>query len=291
MAAIFALVSAPGHAMRHEEFFMYTRPFLKWLGGKFRILDQILCELPSGKRFVEPFAGSCAVYLNVNFHKALICDSNSDLINLYRHLQQEGENFIQYCSSFFTLENSTQTAYAMLRERLNSTTDTRERGALLLYMNRHAFNGLIRYNSKGGFNVAFGKYKKPYFPQDELRSFYRKTQTTATEFMAADFRTIFSQLEQGDVVYCDPPYFPLSESSNFTAYTGGVFSAHDQYDLATLVREAWRKGIYVVLSNQDTEFTRSLYSSAIRKYFSVQRFISCVGDNRRAAPELLAVYG
>jgi DNA adenine methylase len=270
---------------------VYTKPFLKWAGGKYRILDKILRELPPGMRFIELFAGSCAVYLNTDFPKALICDLNSDLMSLYRHLQQEGEHFIQYCSSFFAPENNTQTAYTALRDRLNVSTNTRERGALLLYVNRHAFNGLIRYNSKGGFNVPFGKYKKPYFPLEELRAFYRKTQSTATEFVSADFRFIFALLEPGDVAYCDPPYVPLSQSSSFTAYAGNAFNAQDQHDLAALAREAWKKGIHVVLSNHDTELTRSLYSSAILKYFAVRRFISCDGDNRGAAPELLAVYG
>ena len=270
---------------------MYTKPFLKWAGGKYRVLDKILRELPTGTRFVEPFAGSCAVYLNANFPKALISDLNSDLINLYRHLQQEGEYFIQYCASFFTPENNTRSAYMTLRDRLNASFETRERGALLLYVNRHAFNGLIRYNSKGGFNVPFGKYKKPYFPLEELRTFYRKTHSTATEFMAADFRSIFARLEPGDVVYCDPPYVPLSQTSSFTAYAGNAFKAQDQHDLAAIASKAWQKGIHLVVSNHDTEFTRSLYSSAILKRFAVQRFISCDGDNREAAPELLAMYG
>lgn len=269
---------------------MYTKPFLKWAGGKYRILDKILHELPSGARFVEPFAGSCAVYLNADFATALVCDLNNDLINLYKHIQQEGEDFIQYCASFYTPENNSQDGYIALRAKLNASSDTRERGALLLYVNRHAFNGLIRYNSKGGFNVPFGKYKKPYFPLAELRAFYRKTQCAVTEFMAADFRSIFASLKPGDVVYCDPPYVPLSQTASFTTYAKKAFNAQDQLDLAALAREAWQKGIHVVLSNHNTELTRSLYSPAILKFFNVQRFISCASDNRRAAPELLAVY-
>jgi DNA adenine methylase len=270
---------------------VYIKPFLKWAVGKYRILDKILQELPMGARFVEPFAGSCAVYLNANFHKALICDLNSDLINLYKHIQQEGEDFIQYCASFFSPENNTRSGYMALRDRLNASSETRERAALLLYVNRHAFNGLIRYNSKGGFNVPFGKYKKPYFPLNELRSFYSKTQSTTTEFMATDFRCVFTHLKAGDVVYCDPPYVQLSQTSSFTAYAGNTFQVKDQADLAQLAKEAWQKGIRIVLSNHDTEITRHLYSSAVLKHFAVQRFISCNGDNRDAAPELLAVYG
>ena len=270
---------------------MYTKPFLKWAGGKYRILDKILPELPAGGRFVEPFAGSCAVYLNADFPVALVCDLNSDLIELYRYIQKEGEDFFQYCSSFFSSENNTRTGYMALRDRLNASIETRERAALLLYVNRHAFNGLIRYNSKGGFNVPFGKYKKPYFPLEELRAFYRKMQSTPTEFMVADFRSIFARLKPGDVVYCDPPYVPLSQTASFTTYDGNAFNVQDQNDLAACAKEAWQKGIHVVLSNHDTEATRNLYSSAELKRFAVQRFISCDGGNREAAPELLAVYG
>ena len=270
---------------------MHTKPFLKWAGGKYRTLSKILRELPTGARFVEPFAGSCAVYLNVDFPRALICDLNSDLISLYRHIQQEGEDFIAYCASYFTPENNTRSGYMTLRDRLNVSSEARERAALLLYVNRHAFNGLIRYNSRGGFNVPFGKYKKPYFPVKELRAFYCKTHSTATEFLASDFRAVFARLEPGDVVYCDPPYVPLSRTAGFTAYAGGGFHARDQHDLAALAEEAWQKGIHVIVSNHDTEAARNLYSSAILKRFAVQRFISRNGDKREAAPELLAVYG
>ena len=270
---------------------MYSKPFLKWAGGKYSILDKILREIPKGKRFVEPFAGSCAVYLNAAFPKALVADLNTDLISLYKHIQQEGEAFIQYCASFFTQENNTREGYAALRDRLNASGADRERSAILLYVNRHAFNGLIRYNSKGGFNVPFGKYKKPHFPLRELLAFYDKTRSVKTEFAASDFRSIFARLEPGDVVYCDPPYVPLSQTSSFTAYAGKTFNEQDQRDLAALAQRAWQNGIPVLLSNHETEITKKLYSSARIERFSVQRFISCDGCNRTAAPELLAVYG
>jgi DNA adenine methylase len=268
-----------------------NKPFLKWAGGKYRLLDKILKELPDGARLVEPFAGSCAVYLNAPFGRALVCDLNSDLISLYLHIQQEGENFIQYCASFFIPQYNTREAYLALRAKFNASSEAIERAALLLYVNRHAFNGLIRYNSRGGFNVPFGKYAKPYFPLEELRLFQRKVQSIETVFLAEDFRAVFAALRAGDVVYCDPPYVPLSSSASFTAYAGNVFTAQDQQDLALLAKEAWQKGIPVILSNHDTDLARSLYSTATIKRFEVQRFISCNGDNRETAPELLAVYG
>lgn len=266
------------------------KPFLKWAGGKYRIIDKILKELPTGMRFVEPFAGSCAVYLNMAAVRALVCDVNADLIYLYQHIQREGEDFILYCKNFFTSENNSKERYLEIRSEFNSCTDARKRGALFLYLNRHSFNGLVRYNSKGVFNVPFGKYKSPYFPLNELRLFYKKTQEVETSFVCCDFRSTFSKLTKGDVVYCDPPYVPISATANFTAYAGSEFSIQDQQELAKLAESAHSKGISVILSNHDTEITRSLYATAEVKLFDVQRFISCNGGNRTTAPEILAIY-
>ena len=269
---------------------MRRKPFLKWAGGKFRVLEKILHELPQGCRLVEPFAGSCAVYLNFPSEKALICDVNADLIYLYQHLQTEGEAFIGQCKSYFSPENNTKKAYIAFREKFNESREPWLRGCLFLYLNRHAFNGLVRYNSKGEFNVPFGRYVKPYFPLKELREFYLKTQGVETEFACRDFREVFSGLKPGDVVYCDPPYVPLSATAAFTAYSGQNFREKDQRELAGLAASAQRRGIPVLVSNHDTETTRGLYVAAEIRRFNVQRFISCNGDARGEAPELLAIY-
>ncbi len=269
---------------------MQRKPFLKWAGGKYRILDTILRELPAGSRFVEPFAGSCAVYLNVKVETALICDVNADLVCLYQHIQREGTDFIMYCQSLFIPENNTKERYIEIRNEFNTCKDTRKRGSLLLYLNRHSFNGLVRYNSRGEFNVPFGKYKTPYFPLKELTDFYTKTQEVETHFVCCDFRTAFDELKKGDIVYCDPPYVPLSETASFTTYAGNEFDIRDQQDLAMLSKAAHDKGIPVILSNHDTHITRKLYADAEIKSFNVQRFISCNGDNRATVPELLAIY-
>lgn len=269
---------------------MLIKPFLKWAGGKYRIIDRILRELPQGLRLVEPFAGSCAVYLNSPAKSAFICDINSDLVALYLHIQRDGKHFIEFCQSFFTPENNTKERYLEIREEFNASSDNTFRAACLLYLNRHAFNGLVRYNAAGAFNVPFGKYKKPYFPLKEMLAFYNRANAVETEFARRDFRDVFLNLRQGDVVYCDPPYVPLSKTSSFTAYSGNGFSYQDQLDLAGLAGEAQKKGIFVLLSNHDTELTRNLYSKAEIKMFNVQRLISCNGSKRVAVPELLAIY-
>lgn len=269
---------------------MPIKPFLKWPGGKFRIINRILEELPSVSRFVEPFCGSCATYLNVSAKKALICDINKDIINLYRILNKDGAAFVWDAQKLFTPRNNTKEAYLDLRDEFNNTGDPVRRASLFIYLNRHSFNGLVRYNSEGKFNVPFGDYKAPYFPFTELESFCRKTKSTKTEFLCCDFREVFERLVPGDVVYCDPPYVPLSETANFTTYTGNSFGITEQHDLASLAKEAVKKGIYVILSNHDTTVTRELYKGAKIKSFSVRRSISCKGETRGEVRELLAVY-
>ena len=269
---------------------MLRKPFLKWAGGKYRLLDAILKALPPGRRFVEPFAGSCAVYLNSGHKEALVADVNSDLVALYQHVQGEGEEYIRFCQSFFTADNNCRDSFLALRQRFNASSDPGLRAALLLYLNRHAFNGLVRYNARGEFNVPFGRYRRPYFPLKELRDFHTKTREVPATFVTADFREIFARLLPGDVVYCDPPYLPLSATANFTSYAGKVFGRPAQRELASLARAAHEKGIAVLLSNHNTEETRALYAGARILEFTVQRSISCNGAKRNPAPELLAVY-
>ena len=197
-----------------------TRPFLKWAGGKYRLLDRLLPSIPAGARLVEPFVGSGAVFLNAGFTSYLLCDLNADLIGLYRTLRR----FIAEARALFTPGNNTQEAFLRLREAFNASSDAEERSALFLYLNRHSYNGLVRYNSKGIYNVPFGKYKAPYFPERELTAFLDKLRGCDVTFAVQDFRSTFAALRPGDVVYCDPPYAPVSATANFTSYTGGFRS-------------------------------------------------------------------
>jgi len=265
-----------------------TRPFLKWAGNKYQILERIKAVLPPGKRLIEPFVGSGAVFLNTDYDRYLLTDNNGDLIKLFITLQTEGEPFISFCKSFFTGDNNSESRYYELREVFNDTADSRLKAALFVYLNRHGYNGLCRYNSKGGFNTPFGQYMKPYFPENEMRYFYSKTKNAV--FKVADFRDVMNAAGKGDVVYCDPPYVPLSDTANFTAYSSGGFGKNDQVELAELARHLSGRGVPVLISNHATEFTLSLYKTAKIELLSVQRFISCDGDNRGKAEEILALF-
>lgn len=268
----------------------YIRSPLKWPGGKYRLLDKILKALPPGKRLVEPFAGSGVVSLNAEYPAYLLCDLNEDLINFFQTLVSRRQNFISACAEFFRPACNTPDAYYDLRDKFNGLPFNEERAMIFLYLNRHGFNGLVRYNNKGKFNTPFGKYTAPYFPQDEMLEVIKKSKKTEMSFCVKDFKDTFSSLSPGDVVYCDPPYIPLSDTSNFTSYTSGPFGREAQRQLSACAHSVQSKGHIVVISNHDTVFSRDLYKKAKYESFSVQRFISCDGRNRGKAQEILATF-
>jgi len=266
-----------------------ARPFLKWAGSKYRIIDHIQGMLPEGDRLVEPFAGSGAVFLNTDYSQYLLADNNADLISLYKILSQQGDRFIEICARLFRDSTNKEAYYYRRREEFNKTKDAIRKAALFIYLNRHGYNGLCRYNSKGGFNVPFGRYKKPYFPAREMQAFHEKAKNT--QFVHLDFSDVFEALQTGDVVYCDPPYVPLSKSSNFTTYSAGGFDLDQQHLLAKLAQQARHRDIPVLISNHNTQFTRKAYKSADNiKRLQVRRFISCNSQQRQNASELLALF-
>ena len=265
------------------------RPFLKWAGGKHKIVDRILLALPPAKKLVEPFVGSGAVFLNTDYDNFLLADSNPDLIHLYREVQKSGDSFIDEAAGLFIPENNTEATYYQLRDEFNQCTNIRRRAALFVYLNRHCFNGLCRYNAKGKFNVPFGRYSKPYFPFQEMLSFHEKSKNA--EFKNQDFRVSMKDAKGDCVVYCDPPYAPLTLTANFSSYTKNGFNQKDQEDLALLAHDLSKKNIPVVISNHDTVYTRNIYSLAKINNFDVQRFIASKAANRIKAAELVATYG
>jgi len=264
------------------------RPFLKWAGNKYRIVDRIRELLPPGNRLIEPFAGSAAVFLNTDYAENVVNDLNSDLIHLFITLKTQGQMFVDQCETLFTADNNTAEAYYRLRNEFNETADGFRKASLFLYLNRHGYNGLCRYNRDGGYNVPFGRYKVPYFPFAEMMAFYHQAQTA--EFTAKDFETVMRAALPGDVIYCDPPYVPLSDTAKFTSYGPGTFGVQEQLRLAKVAEELSQAGIPVIISNQYNEFTRYAYSKAKLSVFEVQRFISCDGQNRKKAAEVLALY-
>lgn len=265
-----------------------VRPFFKWAGSKYNCLQKILPSLPAGERLIEPFLGSGAVFMNTNYPSYLLAESNADLVDFFTTLQTEGSDFIHFCKGYFQPKFNCQEAYYKYREAFNSLPTSKEKSALFLYLNRHGYNGLCRYNSKGGFNVPFGRYVKPYFPFNEMNLFHQKSKEAC--FLHADFKETFTKAKPGDVIYCDPPYVPLAQKSATFSYNKIKFQEQQQIELAMLAEDASTKGVKVLISNHDTEFTRCLYKNADIVSFEVSRTISCLGHSRQPIKELLAIY-
>ncbi len=269
---------------------MYKKPFLKWAGGKHRLIPFIQSNLPIGQysRLVEPFMGSAALSLALDFDSYLLNDINKDLVNLFNILRCQKKDFIDYAYHFFDDKNNNENIFYKFRDEFNHTEDVIKKSALFLYLNRHAFNGLCRYNSKGEFNVPFGRYKKPYFPLKEMNNFIDKSDRII--FTNHSFVKVFDLIEENDIVYCDPPYIPVSKTSSFTSYTKESFSFNDQINLVKLAKIKSINCRNILISNNDTDFARKIYQDAIIKTVNVQRNISAKGGSRKKILELLAIY-
>ena len=208
---------------------------------------------------------------------------------MFSILRQEGEPFIAECARLFVPENNCKAAFHALRDEFNRTSDLRRKAALFIFLNRHGYNGLCRYNTKGRLNVPFGRYHHPQFPRERMRIFHRFLQTCDLEH--SDFRAVMAHAGAGDFVYCDPPYLPASDTANFTTYARDGFTTSDHADLVASCRAASARGAWVVVSNHDTAVTRELYRDADElRELSVARRISCHSETRTHVRELLAVF-
>lgn len=266
-----------------------TRAFLKWAGGKYNLIEAISEQLPQGKKLIEPFVGAGSVFLNTDYPRYLLNDINPDLINLYKIIKKQSANYIQDSAELFTPSNNLEQRYYDVRKEFNASKDTYERAVFFLYLNRHGYNGLCRYNNSGGFNVPFGRYKQPYFPEKELNFFAEKSQRAT--FTCEPFEKVFSKARKGSVIYCDPPYAPISKTAMFNSYAKGGFTLDSQVKLAALAnRTGSQRQIPVLVSNHDTEFTREIYQDSKLTELQVSRFISQNGSNRKKVAELLALY-
>ncbi len=275
--------------IKHTKATIGVRPPLKWAGGKYLLLNQIKTLLPAGKRLVEPFAGSCVLSLNTPYAHYWVNDSNRDLINFYQTLKLEQEAFIRRAKRYFTQRYNNAESYYRLRDEFNDTMNVSRRALLFLYLNRHAFNGLCRYNNMGRFNTPFGRYDKAYFPEQELKNFMEHS--SKMKFTCMDFSRVIEQTKAGDIIYCDPPYVPLSKTAKFTKYAGLKFELEQHEHLVELLLKAKARGVPAIISNHSVVFTRALYAKADKiKKIKVPRFISCNGNARKQVNELLALY-
>lgn len=264
------------------------RAFLKWAGGKYSLVEQITKHLPEGDLLVEPFVGAGSIFLNTNYPSYILADINHDLISLFKTIKTQPEKFIADARLLFNKQNNQSDAFYELRKFFNTSKDDYQKSLLFLYLNRHCYNGLCRYNSKGEFNVPFGQNCNIYFPENEIIAFSEKAQRA--EFICSPYDSVMKKAPKGSVIYCDPPYAPLSPSANFTAYYSVSFGIDEQKNLASLAKRLTKKNISVLISNHDTTDTRDWYKHANLHSVTCRRSINCNGSGRKKINELLALY-
>jgi DNA adenine methylase len=269
----------------------YARPFLKWAGGKRQLLPQLAQLYPrrgTVKRYVEPFLGGGAVYFHfkamVEPRSALLWDNNRELVETFQAVQQNVDEVIALLTEY--KRKHSKEFFLSMREKMPRSLTAK--AARVIYLNKTCFNGLYRVNSRGIFNVPFGRYKDPgIFDEAVLRNASRELACATID--ACDFRLFQLKAKKGDFVYFDPPYHPRSKTSDFTGYTRDSFGEKDQHDLARLFAALDKKGCLVMLSNSDTPLVRELYKKFEIRDVSARRSINARGDRRGHIGEVVVV--
>ncbi len=264
------------------------KPILKWAGGKSALLKQLLPLFPNQfNRYFEPFLGGGAVFfaIHINNKKSYLNDANKELIDFYEVVRDEPQALMKQLD-YFT-KNYSEEFYYELRTSFSKTKIMR--AARTLFLNKTGFNGLYRQNAKGEFNVPFGKRLKcPALYEIENFLLAAKALQTAQLF-SADFEEIINMAGKDDFIYCDPPYEPLSKTSNFNAYQANGFSQDQQRRLKEACLRAQKRGAFVIISNSSAEFIKELYKDCELKFLAAKRVINSKGDKRGEINEVAVI--
>lgn len=288
---------------------MLAKPFIKWVGGKSQLLEEIREKYPSKiEKYCEPFVGGGAVLFDIlsKFQpkKVLINDINKELINTYSQIKNNCEEMIsqlldlQSIYKNHSLEENKgffyekRTRYNELKVNGNEAENL-EKAVLFIFLNKTCFNGLYRVNSKGLFNVPFNNAKNPLLCDEEnLQACSKLLQNV--EMKVGDYKECKSFIDDKTFVYIDPPYRPLTQTAAFTSYSENGFSDKEQIELGTFINDISNKGAMVLASNSDPKnsdendnFFDDLYSHFEIERVSASRMINSNAKKRGAINELL----
>ncbi len=274
-----------------------ARPFLKWVGGKRRLVEEILRHVPGGFRaYHEPFLGGGALFFGIaagmppeagaTLPWATLTDMNPRLIRTWRAIRDDVQAVIDRLREH-SLAHSVEHFNDMRGWSVDEVEDDADVAAWMVYLNKTAYNGLYRVNSKGRFNTPWGKYENPNICDEEnLRACARVLMGVDIEH--SPFERVLDRAVAGDFVYLDPPYVPVSETASFTAYTREGFGPADQARVRDVALTLKARGVTVVVSNSDTGTTRALYGPEFKhRVVLMPRAINSAAGGRGAVPELL----
>lgn len=262
------------------------RPFLKWAGGKRRLIPQYERYIPENfGTYYEPFLGGGAMFFHLSPHSAVLTDINQELINTYSCVRDDVEGLIHLLSNHQeNHQRSPQQYYYQIRS--SQPRARLAKAARFIYLNKTCFNGLYRVNSQGKFNVPIGRYKNPNICDRELlRCVSAILQQTTIE--VKPFTAVLDPAKADDFVYFDPPYHPISTTSNFTAYSRHSFNQESQIQLRDTFQQLAEKGVKVMLSNSDCALIREIYREFKIQKVSASRSINSHGKKRGKISEVL----
>lgn len=260
------------------------RPFLKWAGGKSQLLQQYGAYFPAAfDRYYEPFLGGGAVFFHLRPSQAVLTDVNPALVNVYCSIRDQVESVIALLAEH-QRQHSKAYYYHVRSQQQGSAI---ERAARLIYLNKTCFNGLYRENSRGEFNVPMGRYKNPKVCDPELLQAVSAALKTA-DIKVRSFEEVLQDAQTDrDFVYFDPPYYPLSATSSFTAYSRYAFGETEQIRLQQTFRQLADRGVKVMLSNSDCSFIRDLYRGFNIREIAAPRSINVNPHKRGKITELV----
>ena len=270
-------------------------PFVKWVGGKTQLLDRLIERVPNTyNRYFEPFLGGGAMLLALKPKKAIVGDINEQLINIYKQLKQDPREIIKLVNSYDKTICNKEFYYEM-REKYNqkilSGEIDVECASLLIWLNKHCFNGLYRVNNKGLFNVPYNNKESGKSINDiNLMNIGYYLSNNDIDIRCQDFECVCEDVKEGDFVYFDSPYIPINETSSFVDYTKDGFSLEEHKRLATLFRELDKRGAKCMLSNHNVELVYELYQGFNIEVVDVRRNINSKGDKRVGKEVIITNY-
>jgi DNA adenine methylase len=266
-------------------------PFLKWVGGKRQLMPEIITHLPpriGGYNYCEPFLGGGAVLFNLQPRNAIINDFNFELINVYLVIRDNLEGLLEdlrlhinESEYFYNLRGIDRTP------EYQNLTDI-QRASRIIFLNKTCFNGLYRVNNSGEFNSPFGRYQNPNIVNEPtLRAVSNYLNTNDIRFTSGDYTQVLEEANRRTFVYLDPPYHPVSASSNFTGYVQGGWGEAEQIRLRETCEELNRRNVRFLLSNSSTPFILEQYQNFNISTVKANRAINSDGAKRGEVDEVL----
>jgi DNA adenine methylase len=264
-------------------------PFLKWVGGKRQLMPAIKELIPKTyTNYYEPFIGGGAVLFELQPKKAIINDFNEELINVYQTIKENSEELIFDLKTHRNESDYFYNLRAIDREENFGNLPNIRRASRVIYLNKTCFNGLYRVNNSGEFNSPFGRYKNPNIVNETtIKAVSKYLNNNDITILNVDFEEAVEGINRGSFVYFDPPYHPVSASSNFTGYVPGGFDMYEQVRLKDLCDKLDKKGVKFLLSNSATQFIEDLYKDYKISYVKANRSINSNAKKRGEIDEVL----